>query len=348
MHNQQYWQKYIDKNSDNIEKLIDRLNKQFGKQYQNCIQTLSLKMNDIEGHRFVYDRIITRLLNADNLYQQTDEKDVPSDDHAYFQRQVSVIVHSYFWSSLVTQQYQRIKYIISRKCFPNELTDVLSYINEQLVHNDYRILRIYNSKKKTEAKKKTISPEKYLEYIVHMRINAFFDKGCNIPTWIKRLKDNLLKTIFQYLCCRRKKEDEFIPKLKGHKYSTINKKILCIQKKHPNCGYRHTEVDLGEIYFGNTPEDMDIETITLKRLLNVVIFETFEDHSEDTLLIKSLKKDLNSINIRDEQRIMLQLLFFEGYTYKEIGKKMNMRTNQVSGQIRPIREAIKTILSNYL
>jgi RNA polymerase sigma factor (sigma-70 family) len=348
MHDQRFWQNYINENSESIKIIIDRLYKKLSQTYQRCIQELSLNMNAVDAHRFVRDRLMTRLLNADELYQQTDEKEVPSDDKAYFKRQAAIVVHSYFWSTLVTQYYEQIQSIIRRKCFSDERKDVLSYINEQLVHNDFRILRRYNVKEKTKEEKKTISPENYLVYIVHMRINAFFDEGCNIPAWIKKLKDKLLKKIFQYLCCRKKNEDEFIPKLIGHKYSIIKKNIHCIQQKHPDCGYRYTEVCLEDTYFGHTPDEMDIEAITLKRLLNVVIFETYDDHPEDTLLIESLKKDLNNITIRDDQRLMLQLFFFEGYTYKEIGEKMGMRTDQISGQIRPIRENIKSILSKYL
>jgi len=349
MYNQQFWQTYINKNSDVIDRLIDKNYKKFCRIYKKSIHTSSLKISAIDANHFVHDRLMKRLIDADTLYKNTDEKDVPLDDKSYFIRQISIIVHSYFWSSMVSHNYNRIESIIRWKCFPDEQDDVHSYIHGQLVNNDFRILRRFNQKKKQKnEKKKKITPEKYLENMVQLRINAFFDNGCNIPTWISRLKDNLLQKIYQYLCCRKKNEEDFIPKLKGHKFFTIEKNIDLIQKSHPNCGYQNTEVSIDQYMPGYKPNEMDIESITLMRLLNITIFETYEVHPADTLIIKSLKKDLNRANIRPSHRMMLRLYFFEGYTYKEIGEKMGMRTDQVSGQIRPVRETIKSILSKYL
>jgi len=328
MYDNKFWRQYINKHREELKQLV--------RQFYPDKSELNTVLE------FVNERLILRLVEADTKYKQTDSKDSISDIDLYFKVQATVIIQSYFWSVLIVNQYDKMQSIVNWKCWPDEREDVLSYITEKIIYNDYRVLRIHDKNRST--------PESYFSYVVRQKIKSFFDEGCNIKAWIKK-RHSLFKKVYQYLCCRLRTEDEVIDKLtkSNHKYNTIQHAIKQIQRKYPDCGVSDIEIPIETtILNGDIPKEMDIETLQLIRFLNVIFSEKYENSPDDTPLIQQLKKALNQQNIKAKQRIMIRLYFFEGYTYKEIGDKLGLTTDQVSGQIKYVRDKLKEIITQFL
>jgi RNA polymerase sigma factor (sigma-70 family) len=328
MHDHKFWQHYINTHREELKQLV----RQF---YPDKNQFYTV-------FEFVNERLIRRLVEADTEYKQTDCKEEFPDIDSYFETQAIVIIQSYFWSVFIVDQYDQMQSIVNWKCWPDERKEVLSYVRDKIIHNDYRALRIHDKDRST--------PESYFSYVVHQKIKSFFDDGCNITAWIKK-RHSLFKKVYQYLCCRLRTEDEVIDKLtkSNHKYNTIQHAIEQIQRKYPDCGVSDIEIPIETTLLnGYIPKEMDIETLQLIRFLNVIFSEKYENSPDDPPLMQQFKEELNQLNIKAKQRIMIRLYFFEGYTYKEIGDKLGLTTDQVSGQIKYVRDKLKEIITQFL
>jgi len=334
MHDPDFWNQYLSENSETLKNLVRESypNKEF---------------NDV--FHYVCDRLILRLVEADTKYKTTDgtlglsdENNDHSNINNYFKCQAQIIIQSYFWSVFIVKNYEKMTSIIKKKCWPEERKDVSSFLNSKIIHNDYRRLR---------TKKDKYTPDQHFSYVVNKNIDGFFYTNCNIPEWIEKLNNKLFRKVYQLLCCRKRTQDEVIDKLikQKHKYSIIKDAIDKVQLKNPDCGIDEIMIPIDEIIIiDTTSQSVDPETISLKRILNVIFYESYENHPDDTLIIKRLKKDLKKLKIGPKLKVMLHLFFCEEYTYQEIADKMDMRLNQVTGQIQHIKRRLKEILKKYL
>lgn len=174
MHDHKFWQHYINTHREELKQLV----RQF---YPDKNQFYTV-------FEFVNERLIRRLVEADTEYKQTDCKEEFPDIDSYFETQAIVIIQSYFWSVFIVDQYDQMQSIVNWKCWPDERKEVLSYVRDKIIHNDYRALRIHDNDRST--------PESYFSYVVHQKIKSFCIHSAN-----RQMKplDSLIQ--HQFLLC---------------------------------------------------------------------------------------------------------------------------------------------------
>jgi len=173
------------------------------------------------------------------------------------------------------------------------------------------------------------------------------------PTWIKEKQDVLWQRAFK-LCTvdkyeRREAIETLCSSTSEMSREEIEEMVSTVYSKcTKQARFSEGNIDIDQVEESSSEDDDGIqENISNKQLLEVLLEYIQADSSQvDTLVDDSIKDLLShlkeSINMSDEDRLLLRLRFCEGLKVNEISKMLHLESNlykRINGLIEDLRNA---------
>ena len=263
----------------------------------------------------------------------------------------------------LTPEWMAKYHAIACRRFGNEglAEEAVTSAIESLSANDWSALSKYNQRS---------SPDTYLITVFNNALEDFSRRRfgrVRPPVWLKRLGGVWVK-IFQMLCLEREDPESIVARLTGSLRSTLDaEQIHCsisqIRGRIPDCGaYRMEETTneegLLDTYstngseFSATPdaslEGKDQATIlsVLADLLGKVDVMTVDEQFKDRLLHVEIKAAIISAKLNDDDRLVLKLVFQEGYGVAEVARLQKIPDHHVRRRLQKVLKRMKKALND--
>lgn len=253
---------------------------------------------------------------------------------------------SEYWKKQVFRCYDFLNRL-SRRRFPdpNTAEEAMTHVIKKLGENDWKRARGY----KGESSFKT-----YIGKVTARLLEDFSrEKFGRIrpPTWMNT--NPLWKQVWKMLCLERMSADDVTDSLTDNDPFLIEEAITLILSKIPDCGaYQGEQTDLEEdeeissslrpALHHFTPDEISeaLEFVRILETLGDYLFNHITPAAGDRLT-ESILQFCLQIKLTSQERMLLRLVYQEGYSVSEAGRMLKLNSNQAHSRHKNLLKRIQ-------